>query len=342
MAYKGVDISAWQGDIDIKGLANQVDFFIFRAYAGLSKDKKVDRNVQMCIETGKPYGLYIYSYALNTDRARQEAQNMINLANSYPVKPNFLVIDMEDADGYKKKNGMPSNEVLKEICTIEGDMFEKAGYFAMVYASSSWFNNQLKGLTRFAKWVAHWPTRNGKQTGMNTSSDGENASRCAIWQFTSDGHLNGYNGRLDMNYGYNDIVVKGYTKPEPKPEPKPVEPSTGRKVGDVVTINGVYISSTSTKKLTPATKTGKITKIVKGARNPYLLNNGNIGWVNDDCIVSGNQSKPNTSNEIIYIVKPGDTLSAIAKKYGTTYQKIAQKNNISNPDLIYVGQKLKI
>lgn len=43
-----------------------------------------------------------------------------------------------------------------------------------------------------------------------------------------------------------------------------------------------------------------------------------------------------------YIVKKGDTLSAIAKKYGTTYQKIAKDNNIANPNLIYPGQKLII
>jgi len=217
MAYIGPDISAWQGDINIGALSNQVDFFIFRSHAGISKDSKVDRNVNLAIQNGKPYGLYIYSYALNTDRAAQEAQNVINLANSYAVKPNFLVIDMEDADGYKKRNGMPSNQTLRDICTIECRAFENAGYYAMVYASSSWFNNQLAGLTAFDKWVAHWPTRGGKQTGMNTSSEGENASRCGIWQFTSDGYLNGYSGRLDMNYGYKDFIVKGGTNPRPAP-----------------------------------------------------------------------------------------------------------------------------
>ena len=48
------------------------------------------------------------------------------------------------------------------------------------------------------------------------------------------------------------------------------------------------------------------------------------------------------SQETIYIVKSGDTLSAIAKKYNTTYQKIAKDNNISNPNLIYPNQKLVI
>lgn len=45
---------------------------------------------------------------------------------------------------------------------------------------------------------------------------------------------------------------------------------------------------------------------------------------------------------ITYTVKKGDTLSGIAAKYGTTYQKIAKENGISDPNYIRVGQKLKI
>lgn len=45
---------------------------------------------------------------------------------------------------------------------------------------------------------------------------------------------------------------------------------------------------------------------------------------------------------VTYIVKKGDTLSAIAARYGTTWAKIAADNKISNPDLIYPGQKLII
>ncbi len=45
---------------------------------------------------------------------------------------------------------------------------------------------------------------------------------------------------------------------------------------------------------------------------------------------------------ISYTVKAGDTLSKIAKKYNTTYQELARKNNIKNPNKIYVGQILKI
>lgn len=70
--------------------------------------------------------------------------------------------------------------------------------------------------------------------------------------------------------------------PEPTPEPTP---TTKYKVGDVVNINGVYVSSTSTEKLVPLVTRGTITKVIASARNPYLLDDGNIGWVNDDCIV---------------------------------------------------------
>lgn len=67
-----------------------------------------------------------------------------------------------------------------------------------------------------------------------------------------------------------------------KIEPTPAQ--TTYNVGDLVTINGVYVSSTSTNKLVPALTKGRITKILSGTRNPYLLENGNIGWVNDGCI----------------------------------------------------------
>lgn len=43
-----------------------------------------------------------------------------------------------------------------------------------------------------------------------------------------------------------------------------------------------------------------------------------------------------------YTVQRGDTLSAIAKKYGTTYQAIAKLNGIVNPNKIYAGQKIRV
>ena len=52
--------------------------------------------------------------------------------------------------------------------------------------------------------------------------------------------------------------------------------------------------------------------------------------------------KNNTSSTSAYTVKQGDTLSAIARKYNTTYQVLAAYNGISNPNLIYPGQVIRI
>ena len=54
------------------------------------------------------------------------------------------------------------------------------------------------------------------------------------------------------------------------------------------------------------------------------------------------QPTPTPGGDIEYVVKKGDTLSGIAAKYGTTYQALASYNNISNPNLIYPGQVIKI
>jgi hypothetical protein len=69
----------------------------------------------------------------------------------------------------------------------------------------------------------------------------------------------------------------------PAPAPIPAPTAGARKVGDVVEFNGVYVSSTSTQKLNPAVRKGRIVRIIASARNPYLVES--IGWVNNAVIV---------------------------------------------------------
>ncbi|MDZ7836074.1 MAG: LysM domain-containing protein, partial [Alkalibacterium sp.] len=54
----------------------------------------------------------------------------------------------------------------------------------------------------------------------------------------------------------------------------------------------------------------------------------------------GSTTPPSSSTT--YTVRPGDTLYSIAQRYGTTVQRIVADNNISNPNLISVGQVLTI
>lgn len=51
---------------------------------------------------------------------------------------------------------------------------------------------------------------------------------------------------------------------------------------------------------------------------------------------------PHTQDYISYVVQTGDTLSGIATRYGTGYQILAALNDISNPDLIYPGQTIRL
>ena len=60
--------------------------------------------------------------------------------------------------------------------------------------------------------------------------------------------------------------------------------------------------------------------------------------------ISSNSSAGNTSGgtATTYIVKEGDTLSEIAQRYGTTTERLAEINNISDPNLIYPGEVIRI
>lgn len=61
----------------------------------------------------------------------------------------------------------------------------------------------------------------------------------------------------------------------------------------------------------------------------------------DQCRISGvDYSYEDAQN--VYTVQPGDTLSGIAAKFGTIYQRLAVVNGIANPDIIHVGQKIVI
>lgn len=49
-----------------------------------------------------------------------------------------------------------------------------------------------------------------------------------------------------------------------------------------------------------------------------------------------------TRQSNVYVVKRGDNLTKIARKYGVSVDELATLNNIKNKNLIQVGQKLKI
>ncbi len=72
------------------------------------------------------------------------------------------------------------------------------------------------------------------------------------------------------------------------------------------------------------------------------LANPNFIWVGQRILIPGGSGGSQGSSGSVYVVRPGDTLTIIALRYRVSTQAIASANGISNWDLIYVGQRLRI
>lgn len=160
---KGVDISSLNGNVSIEKIKDAgYDFVMIRCGYGsdlaVQDDSQFENNVRKCEAAGVPWGAYLYSYAVNTDDAKSEARHVIRLLkNKKPTLP--VAFDMEDADGYKARNGNPSNATLVAICKTFLSEIKKAGYYPMLYSALSWLNGKLNDpslLDNYDIWVAQW------------------------------------------------------------------------------------------------------------------------------------------------------------------------------------------
>ena len=330
-----IDVSEHQGVIDWEQVKDHIDGVILRCGYGMDiasqDDKQWARNVAECERLGIPYGVYMYSYATNTDRAKSEAQHVLRLIQghklSYPV-----YFDIEEP-------GTEGSAVANAIAF--GDIIEAAGYWCGVYYNRNWHNNVIKGqLDRFTRWGAGYGTNNGQKQDNYKPAFGED-----IWQYSSKGSVPGVSGNVDVNVCYRDFPAEigGGSTPAPAPQPTPT-PTTKYKEGDHVVFSTCYASSTDPiSKAIPASKMarnhGVITGIYPGTHNPYLLDK-NLCFVNDGDIRGFYNG--GSSGAQYYTVKAGDCLSVIAQKYGTTVSQLQSWNGISNPDLIYAGQKIRV
>ena len=95
----------------------------------------------------------------------------------------------------------------------------------------------------------------------------------------------------------------------------------------------------SSKSITDVAKEVIAGKWGNGRSRVNALNNA--GYDSDAVQKKVNELLGATSS-VYYTVKSGDTLSGIASKYGTSYTKLAKMNGISNPNKIYVGQKIRV
>lgn len=330
-----VDVSYHNGTIDWeKAKRAGVEGAILRCGFGdnvaSQDDKQWKKNADECMRLGIPFGTYIYSYALTPEQARSEAQHVLRLIKDYKLSyPVYY--DLEE----------PGTQTgCVDRMKIFGEMIEKAGYTVGVYCSKSWWDNYLKTLgDKYTLWIARYNDTLGMDADM--------------WQYSDSGKVDGISGKVDMNHCYRNFLSEIGTENR---ETEQTEISCSVLQLAVATLQGKYgdgdarkeklgsrykevqefinhVSSASIATLAKETKEGKYgngdtRKTVLGSKYDAVQK-----------IINETSSK---SAATYYTVKKGDTLSGIAKKYKTTVKKITELNKISNPNKIYVGQKLHI
>ena len=320
MVMRGLDISKWQSGIDLSAV--NADFVIVKATEGIGYvDKSCDGFFQKALSLGKKLGFYHFARPTANNDPIREADFFYENCKGYFGK----AIPILDWEAENKQNVAYAKAWLDRV-------YQRSGVKPVIYMSESVanaYNWSSVANADYGLWVAKYRDNN-QDYNYNMANAGSRPKVkwwkfYCMWQWTSTGRLNGYSGNLDCNVFYGDGTTwdkyAGKSGTASKPAPAPA-PAPARKSNEVIAqevINGAWGNGEDRKKR--LTDAGYNYTVVQAIVNKK--------------IAARNQS-------VYYVVKRGDTLSAIASKFGTTYQHLAQLNNIANPNKIYAGQKLRI
>lgn len=348
----GIDISNWQNGINLDAVP--YDFIIAKATQGKTYvSPNCARQVEQARARGKLFGVYHY---IDGSSAIGEADFFIDNIENW-VGEGMLCLDWES----NQNSAWGNEDYLRQVAQR---VIDRTGIPPVIYVQQSRMA-QVKPIAdalNCALWIAQYANMNA--TGYQDAPWNEGAYSCAIRQYSSCGRLSGYSGNLDLNKAYMDAAAwKKYANPSggaSAPSPAPSKPSASAPSGStldlvyhIVTndINGDarrdYCGSRydEVQGFINDTHDASASTLAKWIRAGKYGNNPVRQTVIEACggkyreaqdIINGK------GKQTTYVVKSGDTLSGIAAKFGTTYQAIAAKNGISNPNLIYPGQVLKI
>ena len=274
---KGIDISRYQDGIKIENL--DIDFVIVKATEGVGyQDPNYVEYLDAALRNNKKIGLYHYARPDLGNTPEQEGNWFIEKAKNY-IKRAILVLDWE----VDTSNVNWANTFLKTV-------YEKTKVRPIIYMSaypSNTYNwtEVVKG--NYGLWIASYGANTGAPSVPPTN---KYWPFYILWQYTSNGYVDGYSKRLDLDYFYGtrDTWDK-YANPTgetPIPEPTPQEKY---KVGDVVTFNYLYKNSYGEGLVPSRIHSGTITRVIEGRKAPYLINRG-AGWLSDDLILSSDNN----------------------------------------------------
>ena len=348
MAIKGIDVSEFQGSIDWdKVKADGIEFAILKLgniydYDENYLDSKFEENYKNAKAQGIKVGAYIYNYCNAVDTLKKGLKWAFEkLGNKKLDLPIYL--DMEDKDIQGETVATLTNQ-----CNEFAKYVKSKGYQAGVYANANWLKNELD-TDKFDEDLSIWVAQFKVNKPQIDNPD--------IWQYASDGRVSGINGNCDMNYLYNEDIIKesGTDTSDKKTIDELAQEVIDNKWGngearktalekagydyDAVQDRVNEILSKPKKSITEVAKDVIAGKYGNGDNRKKKLEAE--GYDYDQVQAKVNQLLGANVTKT-YTVKSGDTLSGIASKYKTTVAKLVKDNNIKNANLIYVGQKIVI
>jgi len=326
----GIDVSYWDSGIDWpKVRATGQRFMFTKATEGdFYADPTFPTNWSGAKSAGLLRGAYHF-FRCNVD-AKKQAKKFIDYVKA--VKDNGElppVLDLESNDGQTKDKVISRAKIWLD--EVENAFGKKPIIYSGQYFLQDYLSEAGGGPPAWAKdyslWLAQYP--NNYVEGMVPSLP-RGWFKWTIWQYSEKGVVNGINAKVDLNlfngtleelYKFAGVSVSTQTTPEAKKHTV--------KAGDTFE--------------TIANKYGVTVRELVSA-NPQLLKSGDKLDVPVAVAIpsEGGESTPVPTPQRTHTVKSGDTLYAIAIKYGTTVAAIASANNIANVNNISVGQVLVI
>ena len=263
MEIKGIDVSAWQGKIDWKTVADYgMGFAILRiTEAGNVVDSQFENNLAGCNKYNIPVGVYKYSYAMTIAAIQREARKVVSTLNGRRIQfPVFL--DLE----YNNQRSLGSESVHKMADAFR-ESVEAAGYKFAIYCNVDWYENVIcSHLKKYDFWIARYPANDDGWLQERLRPDFG-----VGWQYSSKAKIPGISGTVDRNVFYKD-----YSEETEKKEETTVNKlQEHTKLGDYYANNGgtkPYLEKKSNAYLDDFTKNAGDKNYTKFARD---VNNWN-------------------------------------------------------------------
>ena len=209
MAYTVLDISRYNPISDYSAAAGDIDGVLIRAgYRGygssgtLATDNLFTTHYNGFFGKGIKIGFYWFTQAISKAEGVEEANYVHSLINGKTCDfPVYIDSEYSNTSHNGRADGLSASARTDYLIAFCDRMIE-LGYRAGVYASDSWYANQLELSRIQAKGYSLWVAR-------YSSNPPENVSNYDAWQYTSSGSISGYSGNVDLSHFYNDVAGWG-------------------------------------------------------------------------------------------------------------------------------------